>query len=101
MIRLRVFQVQGTPQLFVVRTTNRFRSSRCAITATKIVRLWQLHHCQGELLEQPKDFEDDHDNDDHSNYVKDVSAHAGELIADGACDGQDLSETYQHPSKIP
>jgi hypothetical protein len=37
-----------------------------------------LHHCQGELLEQPEDFEDDHDNDDHSNYVKDVSAHAGD-----------------------
>jgi hypothetical protein len=33
---------------------------------------------QGELLEQPEDFEDDHDNDNHSNYVKDVSAHAGD-----------------------
>jgi hypothetical protein len=39
---------------------------------------WQLHHCQGELLEQPEDFEDNHDNDDHANYVKDVSAHFGD-----------------------
>jgi hypothetical protein len=39
---------------------------------------WHLHHCQGEPLEQPEDFEDDHDNDDHSNYVKDISAHAGD-----------------------
>ncbi len=30
------------------------------------------------LLEQPEEFEDDHDNDNHSNYVKDVSAHAGD-----------------------
>jgi hypothetical protein len=38
---------------------------------------WQLHP-QGELLEQPEDFEDDHDNDNHPNYVKDVSVHAGD-----------------------
>jgi hypothetical protein len=61
---------------------------------------WQLHHCQGELSEQPQDFEDDHDNDDHSNYVKDVSAHTGNLIADRVCDGQDLSKLVSHPSKI-
>jgi hypothetical protein len=30
---------------------------------------------QGERLEQPEDFEDDHDNNDHSNYVKDISVH--------------------------
>jgi hypothetical protein len=39
---------------------------------------WQSHHCQVEFLEQAEDFEDDHDNDDHSNYVKDVSAHFGD-----------------------
>jgi hypothetical protein len=26
-------------------------------------------------LEQPKEFEDNHDNDNHSNYVKDASVH--------------------------
>jgi hypothetical protein len=30
-------------------------------------------------LEQPEEFEDDHDNDNHSNYIKDVSAHAANL----------------------
>ena len=30
------------------------------------------------FLEQPEDFEDDHDNDNHSNDVKDVSVHAGD-----------------------
>ena len=33
---------------------------------------------KGELLEQPEDFEDDHNDDNHSNYVKDVSAHAAD-----------------------
>jgi hypothetical protein len=33
---------------------------------------------KGELLEQPEDFEDDHDNDNNSDYVKDVSVHAGD-----------------------
>jgi hypothetical protein len=32
---------------------------------------------KGGLLEQPEDFEDNHDNDNHSNYVKDISAHVG------------------------
>jgi hypothetical protein len=32
-------------------------------------------HAQGERLEQPEDFEDDHDNDNHSNYIKDISVH--------------------------
>jgi hypothetical protein len=30
-----------------------------------------------QLLEQPEDFEDNHDNDNYSDYVEDVSAHAG------------------------
>ena len=30
------------------------------------------------ILEKPEEFEDDHDNDNHSNYVKDVSVHAGD-----------------------
>ena len=33
---------------------------------------------QAELLEQAEQFEHDYDNDDHSNYVKDVSAHGGD-----------------------
>jgi hypothetical protein len=36
-------------------------------------------HPQGERLEQPEDFEDDHDNNDHSNYVKDISVHGAHL----------------------
>jgi uncharacterized lipoprotein YmbA len=46
-------------------------------SATKILRSWQLHR-QGQLLEQAEQFEHDHDNDNHSDYVKDVSAHAGD-----------------------
>jgi len=30
------------------------------------------------FLEQPEEFEDDHDDDNHSNDVKDVSVHAGD-----------------------
>lgn len=37
--------------------------------------LYSCFQGKGELLEQPEDFENDHDNDNHSNYVKDVSAH--------------------------
>jgi hypothetical protein len=33
---------------------------------------------KGELLEQPEDFEDDHNDDNYSNYVKDVSAHVAD-----------------------
>ena len=33
-------------------------------------------HYKRRLLEQPEEFEDDHDNDNHSNYVKDTSVHA-------------------------
>ncbi|PYI63732.1 MAG: hypothetical protein DMF07_09375 [Verrucomicrobia bacterium] len=47
-------------------------SSRCG-SAIQTVLPWGPR-----LLEQPEEFEDDHDNDNHSNYVKDVSAHAGD-----------------------
>jgi hypothetical protein len=78
MIRLRVFQVQGTPQLFVrPHNETAFGPRGVPSQQQRSFASWQLHHCQGELLEQPEDFEDDHDNDDHSNYVKDVSAHVG------------------------
>jgi hypothetical protein len=40
--------------------------------------LYSCFQGKGELLEQPEDFEDDHDNDNHSNYVKDVSVHTGD-----------------------
>jgi hypothetical protein len=43
-------------------------------------------------LEQAEQFEHDYDNDNHSNYVKDVSAHGGRLIPDRACESQDLSK---------
>ena len=32
---------------------------------------------QGRLLEHPEDFEDDNDNDNYSDYVENVSVHAG------------------------
>jgi hypothetical protein len=41
-------------------------------------RLAVAHHWQRRFLEQPEEFEDDHDNDNHSNDVKDVSVHAGD-----------------------
>jgi hypothetical protein len=37
--------------------------------------LWSNRTPQGERLEQPEDFENNHDNNNHSNYVKDVSVH--------------------------
>jgi hypothetical protein len=76
------------------RTTNRFPSSRCAPT-TKSFASWRLHP-QGELLEQPEDFEDDYDNDNHSNYVKDVSAHAGDSYQIARA----MVNTYQNLSAI-
>jgi len=33
---------------------------------------------QGRLLEHPEDFEDDNDNDNYSDYVENVSVHAGD-----------------------
>jgi hypothetical protein len=33
---------------------------------------------RGTGLEEAEQFEHDHDNDNHSDYVKDVSAHAGD-----------------------
>jgi hypothetical protein len=36
---------------------------------------WQSHQ-QGRLLEQAKQFEHDHDDDNYSDYVKDTSVHA-------------------------
>jgi hypothetical protein len=79
MIRLRVFQVQGTPSAFrPLAQRTAFGPRGVPSQQQKSFASWQLHHCQGEPLEQPEDFEDDHDNDDHSNYVKYVSAHAGD-----------------------
>jgi hypothetical protein len=62
---------------------------------------WQLHHGQGEFLEQPEDFEDDHDNDDHSNYVKDVSAHAGDSYQIACAMVKIYPKLISHPSKLP
>ncbi len=38
---------------------------------------------QGRLLEHPEDFEDDNDNDNYSDYVENVSVHAGTHIKIG------------------
>jgi Zn-dependent metalloprotease len=38
---------------------------------------------QGRLLEHPEDFEDDNDNDNYSDYVENVSVHAGAHIKSG------------------
>jgi hypothetical protein len=38
---------------------------------------------QGRLLEHPEDFENDNDNDNHSDYVENVSVHAGTHIKSG------------------
>jgi len=50
-------------------------------SAIQIVRSLEsiaANHWQRRVLEQPEEFEDDHDNDNHSNYVKDVSVHTGD-----------------------
>jgi hypothetical protein len=38
---------------------------------------------EGRLLEHPEDFQDDNDNDNYSNYVENVSVHAGAHIKSG------------------
>jgi hypothetical protein len=38
---------------------------------------------QGRLLEHSEDFENDNDNDNHSDYVENVSVHAGTHIKSG------------------
>jgi hypothetical protein len=55
---------------------------------------------QGELLKQPEDFEDDDDNDNHSNYVKDVSAHAGNSYQIAFAMVKIYGKLISHPSKI-
>jgi len=57
--------------------------------------LYSCFQGKGELLEQPEDLEDDHDNDNHSNYIKDVSAHAADSyqIAHAMVN---ITQTYQH-----
>jgi hypothetical protein len=37
-------------------------------------------HQRGRLLEQAERFEDDHDNDNYSDYIEDASVHAGANI---------------------
>jgi hypothetical protein len=46
---------------------------------------------QGRLLEHPEDFENDNDNDNYSDYVENVSVHAGTHIK-VVCGGQHLSK---------
>ena len=58
------------------RTIKRFPSSRCA-SAIQIVRPLERR-----FLEQSEEFEDDHDNENHSNYVQEGSGHAGRLISE-------------------
>jgi len=38
----------------------------------------QAAHWQSEFLEQAEQFEHDYDNNDHSDYVEDVSVHDGD-----------------------
>jgi len=45
---------------------------------------------QSPLLEHVEQFEDDHDNDNYSDYVEDASVYARDLYQ-RACDGQHLS----------
>ena len=49
----------------------------CVPTYSSPFVLYSCFQGKGELLEQPENFEDDHDNHNHSNYVKDISAHVG------------------------
>ena len=57
-------------------------------------------HAQGARLEQPEDFEDDHDNDNHSNYVKDISVHGGHSYQIAWPKVKIYPKLVGHPSKI-
>jgi hypothetical protein len=54
---------------------------------------WPQKQAQGRkpYLKQSEEFKDNHDNDNYSYYVEDVSAHTGGLISGWVCGGQDLS----------
>jgi hypothetical protein len=51
-----------------------FSKGRCPFPGS----LAQDQALETPTLEQPEEFEHDHDNDNHSNYVKNVSIHAGD-----------------------
>jgi hypothetical protein len=57
-------------------------------------------HPQGERLEQPEDFEDDHDNNYHSNYVKDISVHGAHLYQIARAMVNPYRTFISHPSKM-
>ncbi len=61
-------------------------------SAKKILRFRQPHW-QSEFLEQAEQFEHDYDNDDYSDYVEDVSVHAGTGIRIDALWPAFLSQT--------
>jgi len=44
------------------------------------------------LLKQAEEFEDDHDNDNHSNDVKDVSVHTGDSYQSECRGGQNYPD---------
>jgi hypothetical protein len=62
-------------QLFIRTDNEPLSVVRCA-SATKIVRPAQL--ASKATLEQPEEFKDNNNNDNHSDYVKDASVHAGD-----------------------
>ena len=43
-------------------------------------------------LKQSEEFEDNHDNDNYSDYIEDVSVHTRRVISEWVCGGEDLSE---------
>lgn len=60
---------------------NRFPLSRCASPNEEASSLTIRH--EGRLLEHPEDFQDYNDNDNYSDYVENVSVHAGAHIKSG------------------
>ena len=49
-------------------------------------------------LEQPQEFKDDHNNDNHSDYIKDVSVHASDLYQTARA-MVNISSSYQPSSR--
>ena len=43
-------------------------------------------------LKQSEEFDDNHDNDNYSDYIEDVSVHTRRLISEWVCGSEDLSE---------
>jgi len=80
-LQARPFQARETCQFFVGVDDEPLSVVAVRITNEESSSLTIRH--EGQLLEHPEDFEDDNDNDKYSDYVENVSVHAGAHIKSG------------------